>query len=250
MKKTDTENLIIAIKKLRDSTIESTTKKKLPHDITHVYHPLLYGWEAHEEYLRTYANFRIKAILIGINPGPFGMCQTSVPFGEINAVKNFLQLKKINLITSPKQVHPKRPIEGYQCKRSEVSGKRLWAWASENFFSAETFFQNYFLWNLCPAAFLHSSGRNITPDKLPRKLSTELVQHGLHCIENIINILQPEKLVGIGRWSSNILSKSFSKDIPVHFLLHPSPASPVANKGWKKEAIKQLKKSRLPTSAK
>ena len=245
--KPNIKELIESVQKLSKKTIQSTVEKKLPNEITHVYHPLEYGWETHKEYLERYAKKDIHAILIGINPGPFGMCQTAVPFGEVNAVRDFLKLKDIHSIGKPKKEHPKRTIEGFSCPRSEVSGRRIWHWAKNNFHTADQFFENYFIWNLCPTAFLESSGRNRTPDKLPSELRDRLVKNGIETISELIRLLKPKKIVGIGRWSADVLSRSFSEKLKVHFLLHPSPASPAANRGWEKAAIKQLADANLPT---
>ena len=50
-----------------------------------VYNPLEYAWSAHEQYLRLAAGDKKKVVFLGMNPGPFGMVQTSVPFGEVTA---------------------------------------------------------------------------------------------------------------------------------------------------------------------
>ena len=55
-----------------------------------VYNPLHYAWQTHEQYLRRYARQTCRVLLLGMNPGPWGMAQTGVPFGEISAVIDFL----------------------------------------------------------------------------------------------------------------------------------------------------------------
>ncbi len=52
---------------------------------------------------------------------------------------SIIEREALNLPASAHQ-HPKRPIEGFDCARSEVSGRRLWGWAALRFGSAETFF--------------------------------------------------------------------------------------------------------------
>jgi len=42
-----------------------------------------------------------------MNPGPWGMAQTGVPFGEINAVKDWLGINAE--VDKPQKQHPKRP---------------------------------------------------------------------------------------------------------------------------------------------
>ena len=52
-----------------------------------VYNPLAYAWAPHELYLTRHAASRKRVMFLGMNPGPFGMVQTGVPFGEIAAAR-------------------------------------------------------------------------------------------------------------------------------------------------------------------
>ena len=74
-----------------------------------VYNPLDYAWAAHETYLRKFANRRKPIVFLGMNPGPFGMVQTGVPFGEVSAVRDWMSIE--TPIRKPRHEHPKRPIE-------------------------------------------------------------------------------------------------------------------------------------------
>jgi len=53
--------------------------------------------------------------------------------------------------------------------------------------------------------------------------------------------LQPEWVVGVGAFAEG-RAKVALKDIDVQVgrILHPSPASPAANRGWGEQATKQL----------
>ncbi|MCB1899593.1 MAG: single-stranded DNA-binding protein, partial [Rhodocyclaceae bacterium] len=132
--------------------------------VSHVYNPLDYAWAPNELYLRRYGASRKRVIFVGMNPGPFGMVQTGVPFGEIDTVRDWLGLEAE--VGRPATENPKRPIEGFDCTRSEVSGRRLWGLFRERFGSPEAFFAEHYVANYCPLAFF-DGGRNLTPDKLP-----------------------------------------------------------------------------------
>ena len=99
-----------------------------------------------------------------MNPGPWGTAQTGVPFGEVTAVRDWMGIEAS--IERPKKTHPKRPVDGFQCKRREVSGKRLWGWAKKRFGTAENFFSRFFVTTYCPLMFIDGSGRNRTPDNI------------------------------------------------------------------------------------
>jgi single-strand selective monofunctional uracil DNA glycosylase len=210
--------------------------------VTHVYNPLTYAWKAHEAYLRRFGNGRKRVVFLGMNPGPFGMVQTGVPFGEIAAVRDWLGIRA--RIEKPRSEHPKRPILGFNCPRSEVSGRRLWKLFAERFGSPDQFFAGHFVANYCPLAFLEASGRNQTPDKLPRAERDRLFEICDEHLRRVLEILQPEWLVGIGGFAAErgrLVCENTK--IRVGQILHPSPASPKANRhDWTKTATRQLMK--------
>ncbi len=205
-----------------------------------VYNPLEYAWESHTLYLKTYGNSKKKIVFLGMNPGPWGMAQTGVPFGEINAVKDWLGIDAP--VNQPKNQHPKRPIEGFQCQRSEISGLRLWGLFKEKFETAEHFFKHHFVANYCPLVFMEESGRNRTPDKLKPKEQQILFNACDRHLLQVVQILEPEWLIGVGKFTEKrALTALKDLNINIGTILHPSPASPAANKDWANTVIKQMK---------
>lgn len=208
--------------------------------VVHVYNPLDYARAAAEQYLRRFARRGIDALWLGMNPGPFGMVQTGVPFGEVAAVRDWLRIDAP--IRRPRCEHPRRPIEGLACSRSEVSGKRLWGFAAQRFGTPEHFFARYFVWNYCPLAFLSASGANLTPDKLGAVERLRLQQPCDRALEQIVELLEPRVLVGVGAFATARLRPlAERKGLACGTLLHPSPASPRANRGWAEQAERDLR---------
>ena len=174
-----------------------------------------------------------------MNPGPFGMVQTGVPFGEVTAVRDWLGIREG--VTPPRDQHPKRPIEGFQCTRREISGQRLWGWAKDRFKTPDAFFQQFFIWNYCPLAFLEDTGRNRTPDRLPPQEREPLYEACDRALVGIVDYLQPGLVLGVGRFGEARARRILrGKDVRIGQILHPSPASPAANRGWAQQAEKQL----------
>lgn len=206
--------------------------------VSHLYNPLTYAWAPHEAYLRRFGTNRKKIIFLGMNPGPFGMVQCGVPFGEIAAVRDWMKID--NEVEQPAQQNPKRPIEGFACTRSEVSGRRLWALFQQHFASADAFFAEHFVANYCPLAFF-DQGRNLTPDKLPSAESSPLYAACDEHLRKVVEILEPEWMIGIGAFAEARAAKALQgMDLRIGKVLHPSPASPAANRGWAEAASKQL----------
>lgn len=207
--------------------------------VTHVYDPLAHARAPAEDYLKRYTRVGVEALLLGMNPGPFGMVQTGVPFGEVNAARDFLGIR--GRVTSPEREHPKRPVLGFECTRSEVSGRRLWGWVERRFGDAEAFFDRFFVWNYCPLAFLEESGKNRTPDKLPAAEREALFAACDASLVRMVEHVDPHRLVGIGRFATDRLKAIFGEgDRPIGTVLHPSPASPRANQGWAEQAEADL----------
>jgi single-strand selective monofunctional uracil DNA glycosylase len=207
--------------------------------ITHVYNPLEYAWAAHEQYISQAATGKKKVVFLGMNPGPFGMAQTGVPFGEIAAVRGWIGIDAP--IGKPAKEHPKRPIEGLVCKRSEVSGRRLWGLFSDRFESANDFFKNHFIANHCPLVFMEKTGKNRTPDKLPAEEAAPLMKTCDIHLRSVVEILEPEWLVAVGGFAEKRASIALNGlEVRIGKILHPSPASPAANRGWAEQATQQM----------
>lgn len=190
-------------------------------------------------YLRKFGNGRKRVIFLGMNPGPFGMVQTGIPFGEISAVRNWLGVHA--QINKPDHEHPKRPVSGFDCLRSEVSGQRLWKLFADRFGTAEKFFAEHFVVNYCPLAFCGETGCNLTPDKLRKTECERLFSFCDRHLHRVLEILEPAWLIGIGGFAA-MRGKMISENLKLKTgqILHPSPASPAANRGWAKTATQQL----------
>ena len=206
--------------------------------VRHVYNPLDYAFEAHRQYLHRYCRGKASILLVGMNPGPFGMVQTGVPFGEVSAVRDWLGIT--GGVEPPRSQHPKRPVEGFSCTRSEVSGQRLWGWARERFGTPDVFFRRFFIWNYCPLAFLEASGRNRTPNKLPRRERAPLYEACNRALTDIVSFLEPDLILGVGRFGEERARAVLGNAVKIGHILHPSPASPAANRGWAPQVERQL----------
>ncbi|MEI6175575.1 MAG: uracil-DNA glycosylase family protein [Verrucomicrobiota bacterium] len=206
-----------------------------------VYQPLEYAWKPHQRYLECFGNSRKRVVFLGMNPGPFGMAQTGVPFGEIAAVRDWMGINEP--VGKPAREHPKRPIEGFQCERSEVSGRRLWGLFADRFGSAEAFFKDHFVLNYCPLVWMSVTGANLTPDKLSAVEMAPVEDACLTHLGEVITLLCPEFLIGVGGFAEERLrraAESCGSAAHIGRVLHPSPASPAANRGWAEAASRQL----------
>ncbi|MCG8557755.1 MAG: single-stranded DNA-binding protein, partial [Proteobacteria bacterium] len=205
-----------------------------------VYNPLGYARAAHELYLTRYGAGAKQVVLVGMNPGPWGMAQTGVPFGEVVLVRDWLGIDVT--VAQPARVHPKRPIMGFACARREVSGQRLWGWAHAHFGTPERFFSRFFVANYCPLSFVRDSGANHTPDRLPARERGCLFASCDRALRASIELLSPQWVIGVGGFAERRAREALrGLDVSVGTILHPSPASPKANQGWAEVIVAQLR---------
>jgi single-strand selective monofunctional uracil DNA glycosylase len=238
----DTADLLI---KAADRLRTSLAGLHFPEPVSHVYNPLEYAWDPHTTWIRRFAPAPRQILLLGMNPGPFGMAQTGVPFGEVSAVRDWMGIT--GNVSQPSPVHPKRPIEGFACRRSEVSGKRLWGWARDSFGTAERFFRHHFAVNFCPLIFLEDSGRNRTPDKIPGHAMEPVEAACLDHLREVIRILQPAWLIGVGGFAeAKLRTAAASGPARIVRIPHPSPANPAANRDWHGAARRALAEAGVP----
>lgn len=230
------EEIIAVAEKLS----EAVSRLEFSAPVTHVYNPLEYAFQPHRDYLERYAgSLELETILLGMNPGPFGMAQTGVPFGEVGLVRHWLGVE--GEVGRPREEHPKRPVQGFECHRSEVSGQRLWGWVRRQFGTPEAFFRRFFVANYCPLMFMEASGRNRTPGKLPVAERAPLLAVCDEALRTLVDLTKPRYVVGIGRFAEQRAQTALrGVDVRIERILHPSPASPAANRDWQGQVTAQF----------
>ncbi|XP_041371737.1 uncharacterized protein LOC121385220 [Gigantopelta aegis] len=237
-------NQYILIEKWQCERLREIT---LPSKVAHVYNPLEYAFETHYDFISKFCNSEKHILFLGMNPGPWGMSQNGVPFGEINIVKNWFGVT--GSVSKPHNEHPKRPILGLDCKRSEVSGSRFWGFFKDICKTPENFFRTCFVYNLCPMAFMTESAKNITP---PQLTANTLLQVNSVCDEallRVVQLLNVKVIVGVGKYAYNralkVMTSAGINSVAVDQIMHPSPINPAANKGWSGIVLQQLQEKGL-----
>ncbi|XP_045126409.1 single-strand selective monofunctional uracil DNA glycosylase-like isoform X2 [Portunus trituberculatus] len=215
--------------------------------VQYVYNPVDYAWEIHRDFVVKFCRGRKKVLLLGMNPGPWGMGQTGVPFGHVGYAKEWLGVT--GRVTRPAQEHPKRPVTGLDCGRNEVSGDRMWGLLKELSGTPDVLFTHVFIHNYCPLFFLKASAKNVTPPELKVKQRAALEEECDRALVEVLRLLEVQCVVGVGKYATDrtkvALRQAGIEDVQVSTLMHPSPVNPAANKGWRDIAIRQLTENRL-----
>ncbi|MNX24176.1 Uracil DNA glycosylase superfamily protein [compost metagenome] len=222
-----------------DALSDALAPMRFSNPVTHVYNPLVYAREGYAAYLRLAGDTPKRAIFLGMNPGPWGMAQTGVPFGQVEWARDWLGIHVA--VGKPEVEHPKRLITGFECGRKEVSGSRLWGAIAKHFGTPEAFFERYLILNYCPLVFMEESGRNRTPDKLPASERKALFDAcDLH-LREVVDVLQPEWIVGIGAFAEERARLALEgTGVKTGRIIHPSPANPLTNQGWEPIVEREL----------
>lgn len=234
----------MSLKKITDELIRELDRLDFAAPVTHVYNPLHYARRPYDRYLRMFGRRPKRVILVGMNPGPWGMAQTGIPFGEIQSVRDWMGISA--QVDKPAREHPQRPVEGFRCRRSEVSGRRLWGWAAETFGPPQAFFKHFFVANYCPLMFMEAGGRNRTPDKLPVAERRPLLAACDNALRRTLAHFKPEFALGVGAFAAGRVAAVSGSRIVTGRLTHPSPANPRANRGWAAVVTAELRQLGLP----
>jgi single-strand selective monofunctional uracil DNA glycosylase len=225
------ETIVDRIKTITDDLVAQVQALTFAAPVTHVYNPLVYARNGYDRYLHRYGNTTKTTLLVGMNPGPFGMAQTGVPFGDVQMVTQWLGIS--GPVGQPAHPHPKRPVDGFGCRRREVSGQRLWTWAAQRFGSPRVFFKRFFVVNYCPLVFMEGGGRNRTPEKLPAAERERLFAVCDQALRRTVAVFEPCWVVGVGAFAARRVREiAVSMPVGVGQITHPSPANPRANRGW------------------
>jgi single-strand selective monofunctional uracil DNA glycosylase len=226
-------------RKIVDALVADLAGLRFGPPVRCVYNPLIYARAPYEAYWERYGSPGKEVVLLGMNPGPWGMAQTGVPFGDVALVENWLGVRAP--VMRPRQEHPARPVKGFKCTRREVSGRRLWGWARDRFGTPEAFFARFFVANYCPLVFMEESGRNRTPDKLKAAEKAPLLAACDRALQDTVDLLEARMVVGVGKFAAARAAEALQgKRVTVGSISHPSPANPRANQGWSELASREL----------
>ena len=167
--------LIAAASRLRDGSQSIATRMVSEGVADLVYNPLNYAWNVHEEFIRRTGGSGAKCILLGMNPGPHGMGQMGIPFAATSVVRDLIGITGIS-VAKPEVVHPRRPVNGLEHPKEEVSGTRLWGMLEHRYGSIDKISKEVYVVNHCPLMILNGDrGTNVTPNNISGKSVEELM---------------------------------------------------------------------------
>ena len=206
-----------------------------------ILNPLDYAREPHIKFLSKYLTGPKSVLFVGLNPGPWGMCQTGLPFGEVNKCRDFLGIT--GAVWQPEHTPPKLKILGFDSTRREVSGDRFWSFVARVWTTAESFFSDCFIVNYCPLAFTTETGKNVTPAQFSSEDRKAVFRVCDEALYNMIRVLRATHIVAIGKVvlaRVQQLQADRQLELRLHPVMHPSPANPAANKDWLGLATRSL----------
>lgn len=233
-------------RRLRDDIPDVSIEDK----VDWFYNPIDYAWSVHRQYLEVFGGERKHAVFLGMNPGPWGMGQTGVPFGDPYIVRDWMEIGEDASVGTPENIREERPVHGFSSDRKEGSGQRLFGYFRERFESVPAFFESSFVLNYCPLLMFSPEGKNLTPSDLLKADRERIYEICDPYVRDMVSFYQPEVLVGIGKFGTERLQDVFpDRKDDIYRIPHPSPASPIATRDggeyWKNLVTERLRDAEL-----
>jgi single-strand selective monofunctional uracil DNA glycosylase len=86
------------------------------------------------------------------------------------------------------------------------------------------------------------TGRNATPDELPAEALQPVTEVCDRLLRDLVRILGVRQVIGVGGFAETQARRALEGlDVRHGRILHPSPASPAANRGWDSQAERELR---------
>ncbi|XP_058812970.1 single-strand selective monofunctional uracil DNA glycosylase [Topomyia yanbarensis] len=240
---TDQQPLWQRVYQLELQLCDALKQIPLPASAAVTYDPIEYAVELHLAYMQRYLDGPKPVLFLGMNPGPWGMCQTGVPFGYIPAVRDWMQLR--GQVLKPIPELSVRPVEGLACTRGEQSGQRWWGLYERICGKPENFFRNCFVFNICPLAFFQANGRNITPADLKGTSKTRMQEVCTEYLQSALELFNPSIIISVGRYTEDRVKALVRQNlldatrVQLKCMPHPSPRS-LNNTNWHDKAQQWL----------
>lgn len=280
---------------IQDTRVFSDALDRLsrPAGVSHVYNPLAYMRRAHEQWLaqfEVFVDYQGESVscatyekspdefaratqsrpylILGMNPGPWGMVQTGVPFGDVANANTILGYRRGDQIPAPDPdrvtLHPKRPVQGFACTRREASGERLWGglckvWEKPafdaNVHEIDAVLADCFAVNYCPLAYFADDGKgtNVTPDAFRKSgpyrdlpYANDLDALCSSYIAAIMQAFRTRVVLAVGRYAETMAKVIVTSAMPadvrpkVVYLTHPSPLATRSAGEWAAMAQREM----------
>lgn len=201
--------------------------------------PTVYAYENYAQAMARLADGPRGVLLVGMNPGPHGMAQTGVPFGDVVNARAILGRQSqgsgwsgCRLALGDKVL---LDAKGLDYHRGEVSGDRLWSALQQICGSLESAYQQVCVINYCPLLFLDNGGLNVTPDDFPKSDRVRLPKFTAACDEHlrrVVKALTPKIVIAVGGYSDKRCRVALGHTVPIVKITHPSPRTAATAGAW------------------
>jgi single-strand selective monofunctional uracil DNA glycosylase len=215
--------------------------------------PGRYGERWHHRFRRCYPVGPRPLLVFGLNPGPYGMAQTGVPFTDLKRLEFHLPRLWRELLAAREPVAlpglAPPSLRPFLTRTFESSSVRVYKFLERAFGSAEQAFRRVAFVNPCPLLFIdRATGENRTPADLPRaapRLMREFDALRRTTVLEAVSELEARGAVLLGKDVARAAAPALRAALPADSVLeweHPARAVPetwarglhesLAARGW------------------
>jgi single-strand selective monofunctional uracil DNA glycosylase len=223
-----------------------------------VLNPGRYGERWHARFRRAYPMSPRPLLVFGLNPGPYGMAQTGVPFTDLKRLESALPGLWKDLVASGEPVT--RPglappsLARHLTRTFESSSVRVYRFLERAYGRPELALREVVFVNPCPLLFIDpETGANRTPADLPRALRARKAAELVHAFEELrratvleaVAELEPRGAILLGRDVAAAVGEALRAALGARSVVeweHPARAVPET---WSRGLADELRKRGL-----
>jgi single-strand selective monofunctional uracil DNA glycosylase len=173
--------------------------------------PSRYGERWHAPFRRLYPPRARPLLVFGLNPGPYGMAQTGIPFTDLKRLAQGLPRLAAELARSGERLSlpglAPSSLQPFLTRTFESSSVRVHRFLRLAHGSAERAFREVVFVNPCPLLFIDRAlGENRTPADLPRALRAGVDEARVEVVSVAVARLRARGAIVLGRDAAAALS--------------------------------------------
>jgi len=213
-----------------------------------VWNPALYALDIYQEYLTKFPPEPGAILALGLNPGPYGMAQTGIPFTDCRTASGALGMEMTIPGKAPDDLISRlKKANGKWRGTYERSSLGMYRFLILAWGDIKTAYRNWFVGNPCPLLFLDPERWNVTPADPRLRRMKEVGELRQRAVIGFSEILNPRGIVCFGKDVAKAVGEVAIRQVgPDRVVFYEHPARAVPEK-WAAGLLQELTQRQLLT---